>query len=93
MNRKLGESLSNSRNLSTSSEDLAWIELSSDSSESEESEDEDKNKWGEYKKDWQSIIREGLCQRPQDRLSMGELYGKLSSIKHRLDKLERDSSI
>ena len=80
------------------SEDLAWIDELSSDSEQENNEqkqiegdgngDEEDIQWGEFKKDWQSIIRSGLCQRPQDRPSMLELYGRLVLLKYKLTRSE-----
>ena len=77
------------------SDDLAWIDELSSSSEQEQDkekqsqeesddENEEDTQWGKSKKDWQSIIRSGLCQQPQDRPTMLELYGKLVSLNYKL---------
>ena len=77
------------------SDDLAWIDELSSSSEQEQDkekqsqqesvdENEEDTQWGKSKKDWQTIIRSGLCQQPQDRPPMLELYGRLVSLKYKL---------
>ena len=82
-------------------DDLSWLDEFSPESEQEVTEredqddrneerqnetDEEDNQWGVLKKDWQSVIRGGLCERPQDRPSLLELYSKLVSMKYKLNK-------
>ena len=73
--------------------DMEWLnDLSSSSSSSseqqQEDEEEENRKWGVLRKSWESLIRRGLHENPQDRSSILQIFHQLQSMKYQLEHVK-----